>query len=107
MSDTNFWDITNDVYECHEGQPYKTQLKLTGCDQEGEFTCDDGQCVRMEERCNQLPDCRDESDERGCQLLVLKEGYNRKVPPIRSSNKTVVPTQVSISLVLKKVVSSN
>ena len=38
---------------------------------------------------------------------MLKEGYNMKVPPITavsSTNNTVVPTQVNISLVLKKVV---
>lgn len=101
------WEITNDTH-CNRKQPnYTTQLKLTGCDQEGEFTCDDGQCVRMEKRRNQLPNCRDKSDERGCQLLVLEGGYNMKVPPITavsSTNDTVVPTQVNISLVLKKVV---
>ena len=49
----------------------------------------------------------DKSDKRGCQLLVLEEGYNMKVPPIpavSSTNDTLVPTQVNISLVLKKVV---
>ena len=30
-------------------------------------------------RCNQLANCRDKSDERGCQLLVLEQGYNLKV----------------------------
>lgn len=30
------------------------QLKLTGCNQDGEFTCDDGQCIKMEERCDQV-----------------------------------------------------
>ena len=73
------WEVANDVYECHKGEPYTTQLKLTGCDQQGEFTCNDGQCVRMEERCDQLPNCRDESDEDNCQLLILKNNYNNKV----------------------------
>ena len=53
------WTISNDVYECNEGKPYTTLLKLTGCKPEGEFTCDDGQCIKMEERCDQVPDCRD------------------------------------------------
>ena len=26
---------------------------------------------------------RDESDESECQLLVVKAGYNKKVPPVR------------------------
>ena len=50
------WKISNDDYECGKGKPYTTLLKLTGCKEEGEFTCDDGQCIAMEERCNQVPD---------------------------------------------------
>ena len=67
---------------------------MSGC-QEGEFTCNDGQCVSLEQRCNQLPDCRDESDEKNCKVLVLKDGYNKNVPPVTSGVKKV---NVSISL---------
>ena len=101
------WNITNDVYECHEGQPYTAQLKLTGCDQEGEFTCDDGQCVRMEQRCDQVVQCRDKSDEVNCQILALESSYNKRVPPITTvsaTNFTVVPVPVNVSLLLMKVV---
>ena len=104
----NTWEVTNDVYKCHKGQPYNTQLKLTGCDQEGEFTCNDGQCVRMEERCDQLANCRDESDEDNCQLLMLKKNYNKKVPPITTvspTNFTIVPSPVYISISLMKIVN--
>ena len=73
---------------------YTTELKMSGC-QEGEFTCNDGQCVSSEQRCNQLPDCRDESDEKNCKVLVLKDGYNKNVPPVTSGVKKV---NVSISL---------
>ena len=31
------------------GQPYTTFLKLTGC-LDGEFTCNDGECIQMEQR---------------------------------------------------------
>ena len=53
------WTVTGDVTDCHEGQPYTTYLKLSGCGGKG-FTCDDGQCVAMEERCNQITNCKDE-----------------------------------------------
>ena len=43
------WTISND--ECNEGKP--TMLKLTGC-KEDEFTCDDGQCIKMKRRCDQV-----------------------------------------------------
>ena len=74
------WTIEGDI-DCNTGEPYVTELKLSGC-QEGNFTCNDGQCVSMDKRCNQLPECRDESDERHCNILMLKEGYNKNVPPI-------------------------
>ena len=51
------WFITGDDINCHKGENYSTFLKLTGC-KEDEFTCDDGECVLMEQRCDQLPDCR-------------------------------------------------
>ena len=39
------WTIENDAYECNKDQgPLNKVLKLSGCS-EGEFTCNDGQCV--------------------------------------------------------------
>merc|ERR1712051_758522 len=59
----------------------------------------------MEERCNQVPDCRDESDERGCKVTILKDGYNKNIPPIgRAVGGGAVPTNVNISITLMKVV---
>ena len=72
---------------------------------EGDFTCDDGQCVRMVERCNQVPDCRDKSDENGCQLIVFENNYNENIPPIgRTAKGVAIPASVSISITLMKVV---
>ena len=59
----------------------------------------------MKERCNQVPDCRDESDENGCQLIVFKNNYNKNIPPIgRKGGGGSVPAEVSISITLMKVV---
>ena len=59
----------------------------------------------MEERCNQVPDCRDESDEDGCQLIVFKNNYNKNIPPIgQTDDGSSVPAEVSISITLMKVV---
>ena len=33
------------------------KVKVTACGS-GQFTCDDGQCVTMEDRCNQISNCR-------------------------------------------------
>ena len=68
---------------------------MSGC-QKGNFTCDDCQCVSMDQRCDQMPECRDESDERNCNILVLKDGYNKNIPPINSSG--VVNVSVSMNV---------
>ena len=96
------WTIQGDK-GCNGGQPYVRELKMSGC-QEGSFTCNDGQCVSMDQRCNQLPDCRDESDERNCQILLLKDGYNMEVPPIDLSDPNV---NVSVSIDLLRLVDIN
>ena len=101
------WTVINDVYDCHEGETYSTWLKLTGCS-DGEFTCNDGQCIQMEERCNQIPDCRDKSDEENCKAVVLEKSYNKKVPPVTTiseEDKTLVSVPVNISIILFKIVS--
>ena len=62
----------------------------------------------MSERCNQIGDCQDKSDERGCKILHLEEGYNMRVPPISITGrqeKQMKPLQVSVSLLLYKVVA--
>ena len=50
-----------------------------------------------------MPDCRDKSDEKNCKILLLEDGYNKKVPPILSSD----PVDVSVSIDLLKVVDIN
>ena len=97
------WRVEGDHPDCHGGVPYTTQLKLTGC-REGEFTCSDGQCVAMEQRCDQLPDCRDKSDEKNCQLMVIDDSYNKKVPPIGNKDGKVLPAKVNVTIVLKDII---
>ena len=98
------WTISGDRFQCFEGKEYTREMKLTGC-KNTQFTCDDGQCVMMEERCNQVPDCEDESDEMNCKILVLKRGYNKRVPPLGKINGTLKPVEVNLSLTLFKVVA--
>merc|ERR1712218_269843 len=60
----------------------------------------------MEERCDQVPDCRDESDEEACKVINLyKRGYNKNIPPIgRAKDGSAIPVKVNISITLMKVV---
>ena len=54
----------------------------------------------MDQRCDQIMDCVDESDEDNCRLIAFKDNYNKKVPPftIDSGTKVLVPVNVSTSL---------
>ena len=101
------WTISGDKYQCSEGQDYKIELKLTACKQ-NEFTCNDGQCVHIAERCDHLTQCEDESDEQNCKLLVFQHGYNKKVPPLVTNGKKTTEKEllpVKVSLTLQKVVA--
>ena len=63
----------------------------------------------MEQRCDQIIHCRDNSDEKNCYLLVFKEveSYNKKVPPftINKTDKSVIPVKVQVSTSLMNVLA--
>ena len=82
------------------------KIKLTSCG-EGKFTCNDGQCVRMDERCNQISNCRDESDEDNCKMLLMKENYNKKIAPFGFDydEQKIIPVNVNISITVKDILS--
>ena len=88
------WSIKGDHGCSRGGKEYTAELKMSGC-QEGNFTCNDGQCVSMSKRCNQLHDCRDESDEDNCKVLVLKVGYNKKIPPFGQDSNVNVSVSIN------------
>ena len=96
------WTIRGDDGCNADGAEYVRELKISGC-RNDQFTCNNGQCVSMAERCNQLPNCRDGSDERNCKILVLKEGYNMEVPPIETKD----PVNVNVSIDILKLVDIN
>ena len=102
------WTISGDKNMCRGGQDYTIEMKLTSCN-ENQFTCDyGGACINMEERCDQMQDCQDGSDEMGCKILSLKDSYNKRVPPvgiIRREVKTLRPVDVNVSLTLDQVVA--
>ena len=78
-----------------------SRLKFTSCS-EHQFTCDDGQCVDIEERCDQTVDCKDTSDENDCKMLDMEKNYNKGTPPFIMDKKikTMRPANVNISLTL-------
>ena len=45
------WKIENNV--CNEGETSDQTLLISGCE-EGQFTCDDGKCLDISQRCNNI-----------------------------------------------------
>ena len=65
--------------------------------------------IRTNTFCDQVtgkePNCRDKSDENGCQLIVFENNYNKNVPPIgQTARGDAIPANVSISITLMMVV---
>ena len=57
----------------------------------------------MSERCDQVRDCQDGSDEDGCQLIVMMKGYNKKIPPLSKEYSEIIPVKVDVTIRLLKV----
>jgi hypothetical protein len=66
---------------------------------EGSFTCNDGQCIDMEERCDQNPNCIDQSDEVDCKMLVKSDTYKKTIAPILFDKSIgISPVSVNVSI---------
>ena len=61
----------------------------------------------MDQRCDQITQCKDKTDEDNCKLVVLDKSYNSKVPPfsIDADTKVLVPVKVNVSTSLMNVLA--
>ena len=89
---------------CTKGMEDKTvTITITHCNDE-EFTCNDGNCVPMELRCNRISDCPDMSDERNCMLLIIAKGYIADYEPVTvDDNYNIVKVPVDVSVDVLKI----
>ncbi|XP_023343018.1 uncharacterized protein LOC111712596 [Eurytemora carolleeae] len=64
------------------GESMLKMITFTTCS-DTQFTCNDGQCIDMEERCDQSVNCIDESDEDNCKMIFKKDNYKKTIAPFR------------------------
>ncbi|XP_066941401.1 LOW QUALITY PROTEIN: uncharacterized protein [Macrobrachium rosenbergii] len=69
------WAITGDNCVVKE-----TEYLLTYCG-DNDFTCSDGSCINIVNRCDQVTHCPDNSDELNCGILQVPTGYTANLPP--------------------------
>ena len=82
-----------------EGDSSELVLKLTTCT-DNMFTCDDGRCIDIEDRCNDKADCLDGSDEKKCKKISTGKKYLKGVAPFTmdKAGKNKIPVDVKISI---------
>ena len=98
-----FWQITGEENSCKELQGKPILLNLTPCN-ESSFSCDNGICIPMEKRCDQLLDCEDVSDEKNCQIISIDpEKYlkGKPPPPIGNNEKVEINIEIHILNILE------
>jgi hypothetical protein len=70
-----------------------------------EYGCDDGNCIPINKRCNEMADCDDSSDESDCKTIDFDlDSYRKEKPPVQfpgkqtpvSENLTSVLVDISI-----------
>ncbi|XP_047502382.1 uncharacterized protein LOC125047881 [Penaeus chinensis] len=88
----NNWTVSNDVCGGRE-----VPLRMTSC-KEHQFSCDDGTCIPIHQRCNKEINCLDESDEVSCNFLVFPSRYDDKSPPPRLHPSS--PVNVSVYVLM-------
>ena len=71
------------------GMASELLLAVTVC-RTSEFSCEDGQCIPIVQRCDDVMHCRDGSDEKSCNIIKISNSYDSSyVPPLL--DEEVVP----------------
>ncbi|KAG0726719.1 Gamma-aminobutyric acid receptor subunit rho-3 [Chionoecetes opilio] len=86
---------------CGQTEGEKRRLLLTPCPSDF-FSCDDASCIRLYQRCDLKFDCRDKSDESGCQLVRFPPIYRPDLPPVvNSRNNESSPLPVTVRVIIE------
>ena len=54
------WLVYNE--SCYDESPHATEISINVC-RDDQFSCDDGRCIPMDQRCNGRVECADNTGE--------------------------------------------
>ena len=92
---TNTWTVKNDLL-CQDGE-VTTSLSLSAC-LDTQFTCGDGLCIDIDERCDGVTDCKDMTDEIDCRVIQMDSGYNKLLTPSPGEGNKKVPVTIDVKI---------
>ncbi len=76
---THKWFIYNDTCSVR-GRAALRMMSFTSCN-ETEFSCSDGKCIPLHQRCDGITHCGDRSDEVNCERLISHSAYLKSLSP--------------------------
>ena len=90
------WNLVQGDTICNNEIGSPIQLTFSPC-YPGKFTCDSGQCIPLEERCNIELNCEDQTDENNCDGLKIGSNYAKeKIPVSATADPTIIYINVSL-----------
>jgi hypothetical protein len=89
------WTTGPETILCGETGGFSLSLTFSICFP-NQFTCNNGFCIDLKQRCDNLMDCEDKSDELDCQYVVFDSGYLKHLIPTDESGTQPIFINVTL-----------
>ena len=82
----------------NENELTKRNLTFSVCEFGKQFTCDFGNCISIEHRCDGTQDCNDGSDEKNCIFIVRPFSYQKLQPPKNKKDRDKANADIVVNV---------